>query len=59
MWLVQLKSKVGDARWNNGHFTQAINLFREFSTSRKLADFLTVPAYDILIQSDTIPRSRM
>eukprot|EP00884_Botryococcus_braunii_P015576 jgi/Botrbrau1/2701/Bobra.0203s0044.2 len=49
----KLKQQVGDARWSRGQYTAAIQLFREFSTSPKLADFLTVPAYDILVRSDT------
>lgn len=51
---MQLKQQVGDARWQRGQYGPAIQLFREFSTSPKLADFLTLPAYDILVKSDTV-----
>ena len=39
---------------------QAISLFRQFSTSEQLADFLTLAAYEILAGADTQPpRSRI
>ena len=48
--MTKLRSKVGIERFDKGHFSQAIRLFDEFSTSERLSDFLTLPAYDYLVQ---------
>ncbi len=44
----RLKGQLGAERWARGHFPEAIRLFREFSTSKTLAPFLTLPAYERL-----------
>jgi len=44
----RLKGRLGAERWGRGHFPEAIRLFREFSTSKTLAPFLTLPAYERL-----------
>lgn len=46
--MARLKGELGAERWARGHFPEAIRLFREFSTSRTLAPFLTLPAYERL-----------
>lgn len=46
----QLRSKLGVERFDRGHFAQAIRLFDEFASSERLSDFLTLPAYDYLVQ---------
>ena len=38
---------------------QAIKLFDEFSTSERLSDFLTLPAYDYLVQCPPKATSKM
>ncbi len=44
----RLKGQLGAERWGRSHFPEAIRLFREFSTSKTLAPFLTLPAYERL-----------
>jgi malate synthase len=44
-----LRAGLGDARFNGGRFEEARRLFEELATAEELADFLTVPAYEILI----------
>lgn len=43
--LAQLKQKLGAQRYNGGHFSEASKMFYQFSTSDRLADFLTNAAY--------------
>jgi hypothetical protein len=51
--------ELGEQRWNRGHFAQAIRLFHEFSTSRELADFLTIAAYDAIVENDSVKPSKL
>ena len=51
--------ELGEARWSRGHFDQAIALFHQFSTSRELADFLTVAAYDAIVAGDSVQPSKL
>ena len=44
-----VKSEVGAARYDQGRFAEAIELFTALSTQRELADFLTLPAYERLV----------
>lgn len=48
----KLRAQVGDAAWSAGEYVAAVDLFRTFSTSPRLADFLTVPAYERLAAAD-------
>ena len=51
--------ELGEARWSKGHFPQAIKLFHEFSTSNELADFLTIAAYDAVVEQDSVKPSKL
>ena len=42
----------GEAAWRGGKFDEAVDLFRRFSTSRELADFLTLAAYERLVAEE-------
>jgi malate synthase len=44
-----LRVSLGEARFNGGRFEEARRLFEELATAEELADFLTIPAYEILI----------
>lgn len=44
-----LRASLGEARVQSGRFEEARRLFEELATAEDLADFLTVPAYEILI----------
>jgi malate synthase len=46
--LSRIEKEVGSARFKEGHFEQASKLFTEMSKSDKFADFLTLPAYELL-----------
>ena len=51
----KLKQKLGDQRYQQGHYKEASKMFHDFSTSKQLADFLTLAAYERLVQQ----KSRM
>ncbi len=44
-----IKAEVGPERFANGRYDDAIALFAELSTGDDFAEFLTLPAYDLLI----------
>jgi malate synthase len=47
-----LQKSLGDIRFAGGAFDQAINLFTDMSSSESFADFLTIPAYQHIVQTD-------
>jgi malate synthase len=47
--MAALRSSLGEARYDGGRFEDARRLFEELATSDELADFLTLPAYEVLI----------
>jgi hypothetical protein len=47
--------QVGNARFATGQFLGAAFLFRLMVTSTELQDFLTLPAYDILVATEFGP----
>ncbi len=51
--------ELGESRWNRGHFPEAIKLFHQFSTSSQLADFLTIAAYDAVVERDSVKPSKL
>ncbi|CAK0786075.1 hypothetical protein CVIRNUC_009288 [Coccomyxa viridis] len=55
----KLRKELGEARWTRGHFPQAIELFHKFSTSAELADFLTIAAYDAVVEQDSVKPSKL
>ena len=46
--LARIEKKIGGLRFKGGHFENATKLFSEMSKSSTIADFLTLPAYEIL-----------
>jgi malate synthase len=46
--LARIRKERGDARFDQGHFTQATKLFDDLIAKEKLEDFLTLPAYEML-----------
>jgi Malate synthase len=46
--LAVVKQELGDARFNNGRFTEAAKLLEKITTADELIDFLTLPGYDYL-----------
>lgn len=45
----QVRREVGDEAYATGRFTDAIKLFRDLSLSDEFEDFLTLPAYRLLV----------
>ena len=46
--LAKIRAEVGDARFDGGHFPKAVELFMGMVRSKKLEEFLTLPAYENL-----------
>jgi malate synthase len=47
----RVRDEIGAARFDGGHFPQARVLFEQVATSDQLQEFLTIPAYAILVQT--------
>jgi malate synthase len=48
----RVRGEVGAARFDSGHFNEARALFTQVATSSELQDFLTIPAYDTLVNAE-------
>jgi len=46
--LARIESELGPDRFRKGQFEQAAKLFTDMSKSRQFAEFLTLPAYELL-----------
>ena len=46
--LARIEKEVGNARFASGHFARAARLFSEMSKSAQFAEFLTLPAYELI-----------
>ena len=49
---------MGAQRFDRGNWTQAGELFEQQATAPELADFLTLDAYEIILQKD-LEQSKM
>ena len=47
---VRVREEVGPTRFDRGRFEEARALFEQVATSDELQDFLTLPAYEILLK---------
>src|SRR5262249_52009734 len=45
----RVRGEVGDERWQHGRFPKARELFTKLVTERRFEEFLTLPAYDLLL----------
>jgi malate synthase len=50
--LQRTRAMVGDSRFKGGKYKEAAKLFRELSEARDFADFLTLPAYDMIVAEE-------
>jgi malate synthase len=50
--LGRIRDEVGAARFDRGLFNQARDIFLRVATSETLEDFLTLPAYDALVNQE-------
>jgi malate synthase len=46
--LTRIENELGPARFNKGRFERAAKLFTDMSRSRQFAEFLTLPAYELI-----------
>lgn len=49
----KIKKITGDQMFQNGKFTQAIQLFNQMVMQQKWEDFLTLPAYECILQNES------
>jgi malate synthase len=49
--VLRVRDEVGPARFDGGRFDEARSLFEQVATSDELEEFLTIPAYGVLVQS--------
>ncbi len=47
--MTRLRAQLGERRWADGHFPDAIRLFLKVATDSELTEFLTLPAYEHLL----------
>jgi malate synthase len=46
--MARIEKEVGGARFNSGNYSRAAELFSEMSRSAHFAEFLTLPAYELI-----------
>ena len=51
--LQQIERELGEAQFRSGRFSEARALFEQLSTQPECAAFLTVPAYEVLLATET------
>jgi malate synthase len=54
----RIRAAVGQERFGSGRFQQARELFERLSTARDFAEFLTLPAYEYLLEDTTATMTR-
>lgn len=47
-----LRGQVGNARFATGHYLEAAAMFKQMVAARELPDFLTLPAYEVLLAEE-------
>lgn len=52
--LDEVRRQVGNARFATGHYLEAAALFKQMVAARDLPDFLTLPAYDIILAEEFV-----
>ncbi len=46
--LARIEKEVGSAHYNSGNYVRAAKLFSEMSKAKEFAEFLTLPAYELI-----------
>jgi len=49
---LRIRDEVGQSRFDRGRFDDARALFVRVATSERLEDFLTIPAYEVLVRNE-------
>jgi malate synthase len=52
--LDELRRQVGNAKFATGHYLEAAALFKQMVAARDLPDFLTLPAYEIVLTEEFV-----
>ena len=47
-----LRKTLGETVWTKGHFAEAIKLFSDMATAKDCPEFLTLPAYGLLLKQE-------
>jgi malate synthase A len=50
----RVRAEVGEAKFSSGRFADARALFEKLSTAERFAEFLTIPAYDVLLAAEPV-----
>jgi malate synthase len=50
--LNQIEQEIGHARFHEGHFDQAFQLFQQLCLAESFEEFLTLPAYEYLLENE-------
>ena len=50
----RVRREVGETRYTKGRFDDARALFVKLSTAERFEDFLTVPAYEVLLAAEPV-----
>ena len=50
--MTKLREALGEERWTNGHFEEAIKLFSGMTKAKECEEFLTLPAYQQILQQE-------
>ena len=48
-----MRDEIGKKRFESGRFDEARELFLGVATSEELEEFLTLPAYEVLVSNET------
>jgi len=51
--MMQIKKEVGEQKFAKGNFDRASKMFEEMSVANQFEDFLTVPAYNEIVRSES------
>jgi malate synthase len=54
--MLRVRAELGDARYDEGHFPEAIELFGRLSLAERFEEFLTLPAYQQLLTHESPPQ---
>jgi malate synthase len=51
--MAQIKEEVGENKFEKGNYERATQMFEEMLLANQFEDFLTIPAYNEIIRSET------
>jgi malate synthase len=51
--MAEIKKEVGENKFEKGNYERAAQMFQDMSIANQFEDFLTIPAYNEIIRSET------